>query len=468
MATIHAVLQLNPACDVCRGLRDLRPEMVNNTTAEDHLTNFTLNCPDDSLCFTSSNAENIPLAFGLTVAAGLATVVGAVPPLIPCVKHTNRKLLSGSLAMAAGVMIYVSFTEIFFKADAYFCCLTESHRMLSTVCCFFGGIVLTVMINSVVHGLESLDRRYDFKLLLRRALCKCRRHRVSKRMACSKQIAEQPSVSVDIKVIAEHPQLHEQQHTLSVLSEQGAVGGIPASSLDAKVDDTIIETLDCEENDTIKHVADTEECQSSNDQQRSMPSISDQDFEVSVTASNSDTTVGESFEESLDMEETDTVRQLADIKDLKQLRRMGILSCIAIGIHNLPEGLATFVATTADPTFGVALALAIGLHNIPEGLTVAMPIFYATKSRWKAFLFATVSGLAEPIGAFIGWLTLKDSFGPLVYALSFGLVAGMMIYISMAELLRLSYKFDSKGRIATVSLMVGMFIMAIGLLLFQY
>lgn len=170
-------------------------------------------------------------------------------------------------------------------------------------------------------------------------------------------------------------------------------------------------------------------------------------------------------------EEADTAMILAnvsDASDVKRLKRTGVLTCLAIAIHNFPEGLATFVATTSSPTFGAALAIAIALHNVPEGLTVAMPIFYATKSRWKAFLFAAISGLAEPLGALCGWLVLKNSFGPILYGICFGLVGGMMVYIALAELLRTSFRFDPKGYIAISCLVAGMFIMAVSLLLFVY
>ena len=170
-------------------------------------------------------------------------------------------------------------------------------------------------------------------------------------------------------------------------------------------------------------------------------------------------------------EEADTAMILAnssDVGDLRRLKRTGVLTGLAIGLHNFPEGLATFVATMSSPSFGAALTIAIALHNVPEGLTVAMPIFYATKSRCKAFLFAAASGLAEPIGAFCGWLVLKNSFGPILYGICFGLVGGMMVYISLAELLRTALKFDPKGYVVVPSLVAGMFIMAVSLLLFVY
>ena len=368
--------------------------------------NRTLDCYDVSICYPSSNADHVPLAFGLTIAAGLATVIGAIPPLLPCIKHTNRTLLASSLALAAGVMIYVSFTEIFSKTDAYFCCITEDHHVVSTVFCFFGGIVLTVLINTAVHGLELLDRRYDFKELIRGAFCR-----------------RKPSLNVANGRANDKPSIPTVDTDLEV---EG-----PTSNVENEI---VLSTPTDKNHNDASSIPDVE-----------APAVEMSEFE-----------------------DTEIARELAETNDLKQLRRMGILSCLAIGMHNVPEGLATFVATTADPSFGAALAIAIGLHNIPEGLTVAMPIFYATKSRWKAFLFATISGLAEPVGGFIGWLTLRNAFGPLVYAVCFGFVAGMMIYIAMVELLRLSYKFDSKGYIATASVIIGMFIMAIGLLLFEY
>merc|ERR1712232_1433461 len=94
-------------------------------------------------------------------------------------------------------------------------------------------------------------------------------------------------------------------------------------------------------------------------------------------------------------------------KNDKKLQQMGINTAAAIAIHNFPEGLATFIATLAEPSVGITLAVAIGIHNIPEGLCVALPIYYATESRWKGFFWALLSGISEPIGALIGYLIIK-------------------------------------------------------------
>merc|ERR1711977_533003 len=119
----------------------------------------------------------------------------------------------------------------------------------------------------------------------------------------------------------------------------------------------------------------------------------------------------------------------------KRLESMGMMTALAIGIHNFPEGLATFVATLDDPSVGVSLAIAIAVHNIPEGLCVAMPVYYATGSRLKAFFWAFLSGISEPIGAGIGWAVLYKTMDDSAYGAIFGIVGGMMIHISVKELI---------------------------------
>ena len=160
-------------------------------------------CPDPSLCTVPSFEDNVPLAFGLTIAAGLATVLGAVPPLLPCVKHTNRKLLAGSLSVAAGVMLYVSFTEILLKSSNNFCCLTNEHFTLASVGCFFGGILVTVVLDSLVHLLERFDqsamKRKCFSRISR-AVCKvcCKQKYKGKEKPCSSDDSVSKSTKLPI------------------------------------------------------------------------------------------------------------------------------------------------------------------------------------------------------------------------------------------------------------------------------
>ena len=154
--------------------------------------------------------------------------------------------------------------------------------------------------------------------------------------------------------------------------------------------------------------------------------------------------------------------------DDQRLVRMGLMTAVAIGIHNFPEGLGTFVATLSDPSVGLPLAVAIAIHNIPEGLCVAIPVYYATGNRWKAFGWALLSGVSEPIGAALGWLILKDVMSELVYGLLFGLVAGMMVNITLQELIPTAVRYDPTDKVTTNSIIAGMAIMAISLVLFKY
>ena len=137
-------------------------------------------------------------------------------------------------------------------------------------------------------------------------------------------------------------------------------------------------------------------------------------------------------------------------------------------IQNFPEGLATFVAVMDDPKVGVSVAVAIALHNIPEGICVAIPIYYATGSKWKGFFWAFLSGISELFGALLGYAILRRVLSQTVYGVIFGIVAGMMVYISLAQLLPTAHKYDPKDRVTTFSLVAGFMIMALSLVLFRF
>jgi zinc transporter, ZIP family len=135
-------------------------------------------------------------------------------------------------------------------------------------------------------------------------------------------------------------------------------------------------------------------------------------------------------------------------------------------LHNFPEGLATFVAALDNPKVGAVLAVAIGIHNIPEGLCVALPVYYATGSRVKAFSWALLSGASEPFAALLGWAVLANTFSHQVYAILFGLVAGMMVIISTRELLPTAHRYNPNDTVVTMSFIIGMLVMALSLVLF--
>lgn len=149
----------------------------------------------------------------------------------------------------------------------------------------------------------------------------------------------------------------------------------------------------------------------------------------------------------------------------KKLMRMGMFTALAIGIHNFPEGLATFTAALSDPNLGIPIAVAIAIHNIPEGIAVSVPVYYATGSKRKAFRLSFLSGLAEPVGAIIGFLVLLPFMNPIVFGLLFASVAGIMVFISLDELLPSAREYG-EHHLSIYGLMAGMIVMAISLLLF--
>ena len=150
-----------------------------------------------------------------------------------------------------------------------------------------------------------------------------------------------------------------------------------------------------------------------------------------------------------------------------KLRRTGIFTAIAIAIHNFPEGFATFVSALENPTIGITIAFAIAIHNIPERMAVSLPIYHATGEKKKAFWYATISGLAEPLGAIFGFLFLLPFMGESTLGIIFGIVAGIMVYISFDELLPASRVYGN-AHTTIVGISLGMFVMAISLVLFKF
>ena len=268
-----------------------------------------------------TSLSNVLFAFGLTLFAGLSTGIGSI--LAFFTKKTNTKFLSISLGFSAGVMIYVSFVEIFFKAkDSLSESLTEKWAYAATVGSFFLGILVIAIIDRLI-----------------------------------------PS--------AENP------HEIRMVE-------------------------DIKDDKTIKN---------------------------------------------------------------KKLMRMGLFTALAIAIHNFPEGLATFTAALNDPSLGIAIAIAIAIHNIPEGIAVSVPIYYATGNKKKAFWNSFASGLAEPVGALIGYLILMPFMSPVVFGVLFAAVAGIMVFISIDELLPAAREYG-EHHLSIYGLVFGMVIMAVSLLLF--
>lgn len=296
------------------------------------------------------------LALGLTVLAGLATGIGSIVAFT--VKRTNYRFLSVATGFSAGVMLYVSFVEIFVKGvDS----LTETYGDYwghwVNAAAFFGGIVLIGVIDNLIPAAENPHEAHS-------------------------EEATAPLQDPSAPIPSDYAP-HKKNRTQP--EEQGPI---------------------------------------SPEKQR-------------------------------------------------KLLRMGLFTALAIGIHNFPEGLATFLSALQDPSIGVAIAVAVALHNIPEGISVAVPIFYATGSRKRAFIYSFLSGLAEPVGAVIAYLVLRLLVGspdgaipPQFMGILFGGVAGIMVYISVDELLPTSRAYG-RGHDSLFGLVGGMVVMALSLLLMK-
>lgn len=164
------------------------------------------------------------------------------------------------------------------------------------------------------------------------------------------------------------------------------------------------------------------------------------------------------------VEDLHAAEKSATTIDHDKLMKMGVFTALAIGIHNFPEGIATFMATIQDPNVGIAIAIAVAIHNIPEGIAVAIPIYFATGIRKKAFKLSFLSGLAEPVGALIAYLILMPFLNDVMFGIIFAGVAGIMVFISLDELLPAAKKYD-ETHLSIYGVVAGMAVMAISLVL---
>lgn len=172
-----------------------------------------------------------------------------------------------------------------------------------------------------------------------------------------------------------------------------------------------------------------------------------------------------SFENPHEVHRAEEMNLPEQAAKFRKLYRMGLFTALAIAIHNFPEGLATFVSALTDTKLGIAIAAAIAIHNIPEGIAVSIPIYYATGSRNKAFVYSFLSGLAEPVGALFGYMILFSFFNNIVFGVLFAAVAGIMVFISFDELLPTAQEYG-EHHLAVYGLISGMAVMALSLLLF--
>jgi ZIP family zinc transporter len=284
--------------------------------------------------------ENVLIAIALTLMSGLATGIGGAIAFFT--KRTNTKFLSVALGFSAGVMVYISFVEIFAEARKVLTVeLGERPGSWITIIAFFLGMFIIALIDKLVPDYENP---------------------------------------------------HEARKVEEISGESPS-----------ELSDHLIEHK--EEQDQI----------------------------------------------------------MAANKN--KLLRVGLMTALAVGIHNFPEGFATFMAALRDPSLGISIAIAIAIHNIPEGIAVSVPVFYSTESRKKAFLYSFLSGMSEPAGAIIGYLILSKFMSETLFGIVFAAIGGIMVYISFDQLLPTAREYG-EHHLSIYGLVSGMIVMAISLMLF--
>eukprot|EP00124_Ichthyophonus_hoferi_P005248 Ihof_evm1s714 gene=Ihof_evmTU1s714 len=416
---------------------------------------------------------SVAIAFSLTIGAGMATLLGGA--VIFNQRLINwfggDRFLAAALAVSAGVvrylllflmsmlyvellssmlllvnmslmgrvrrgagedgMVYVSFMEIFSKSYDHFILAgnSEPNSYAFATLCFFGGFIAVYLLDIVVHAI-------------------CAR---SQQGANSVDEATGRDAS-SVKNNREKTVVRIERETLDEKIEKGEDDSIIAESYPVLGEST--------SNTNINNIDNNHGNNSTNDNVGPQDTWPDSNLPKDSPPRNMEPP--EMSAVALDVGSGDTNSSL-DGKNKATLFKTGALTALAITVHNFPEGIATFVGALNDPKVGGALAFAIGIHNIPEGLCVAVPIFFSTGSKKKAFIYVVVSALAEPLAAFIAWLFLSEHLNDLAFAIIFGLVGGIMVVISLKGLLPCAINHDPNDEVVSTSLFVGMLVMAASL-----
>ena len=337
---------------------------------------------------------NTNVALALTFAAGAATWIGSVMVFLTTTLNTD--LLATALGFAAGVMVFVSFVEIFsHKAVEHFISAGHSSEAAFNyaVITLIAGCIFTMLLDLLCDALAKMSVR---------------------------------------RIVAVNNDNDDEVPTSSAKDDTDAEkGAVPPSPKNDEIEQGCSVKAVCRRNGG--HMC----------------------CHVPPQAARS-------------RHEKDPLEESKATTDDETLQKSGLLSGLSIAIHNFPEGMATFVATMADPKVGATLATAIAIHNLPEGLCVSLPVYYATGSRMKAFLWSFLCGLSEPLGGVFAYLVLDNSnASDHLYGSLFGVVGGIMIYISIKELLPTAFRYDPHDRYVSLAFVVGMDVMAGSMSLFS-
>ena len=441
----------------------------------------------------SFESGNVGLGFGLVATAGLCSSLGAALALVVRLEsESSKRVLAVSMAVSAGVMLYVSMIEIFQKSvDAFsqHYCPPLLRREEQDVCSpafvaatgsFFLGTLLLVLI----HALTSGKARQRLSHALRRA-----KRRISETRRDKARGTSQDRGARQIRLCVN-------ESAASSSEQDSLVAGKPPTTEEGDRGKTEMQCdTDCIE---LQEVSPGSEIAQQDEEKgldaRSQASQPDdlagllvpvpQGWEARLMRGRP-VLCRPGASEWYDILPALGEKLVGDVRgdgsggpalagaeaeeqkeQRKQLLMTGIVAGVAIALHNMPEGLATFIAAQADAKMGVGIAVAVALHNVPEGVCVAMPIAFATGDRCKAFCYASLSGLSEPLGALLGFVILGGEVSAATFGWMFGLVSGLMVAISLADLLPEALALEPNKTLVSGAVLCGMFVMALSLVAF--
>lgn len=386
---------------------------------------------------------DVLFAFGLTLLAGVSTGIGSLFAFFT--KRNNQKFLAVTLGFSAGVMIYVSMIEIFQKAQTSISGEVGSYAgSWITVGAFFLGIVFIAMLD------KFLPKEKDVYQLSGNR----QKKQYLKKLQHSNIINKNSKYKINNILLKQ-----KKNHKLYKLYNINKVKIINEKILNIKLNRKIL-------NKKISNITIADKTITDKIKKNKTKLIKQDNKKILKSKYNLKANHLLIKKNNINFDNQYNTLTFTQSKKQQNLLRMGIFTALAISIHNFPEGLATFMSALQDPQIAIAVAIAIAIHNIPEGIAVAMPIYYATGNRKKAFLFSFLSGLTEPIGALIGYLIFLPIMSDLVFGIVFASVAGIMVFISLDELLPASREYG-KPYLSMYGLIGGMLIMALSLLLFM-
>lgn len=395
---------------------------------------------------------DVLFAFGLTLLAGVSTGIGSLFAFFT--KRNNQKFLAVTLGFSAGVMIYVSMIEIFQKAQTSISGEVGSYAgSWITVGAFFLGIVFIAMLD------KFLPKEKDVYQLSGNR----QKKQYLKKLQHSNIINKNSKYKIN-NILLKQKKNHKLYKLYNINNVKIINEKISYIKLNRKISNKKISNITIADK-TITDRTITDKIK--NKIKKNKTTLRKQDNKK-ILKSKYNLKANHLLikKNNINFDNQYNTLTFTQSKKQQKLLRMGIFTALAISIHNFPEGLATFMSALQDPQIAVAVAIAIAIHNIPEGIAVAMPIYYATGNRKKAFLFSFLSGLTEPIGALIGYLIFLPIMSDLVFGIVFASVAGIMVFISLDELLPASREYG-KPYLSMYGLIGGMLIMALSLLLFM-